>query len=187
MTNEQIGMILSLLGMAVTIASFQARKKPMLLLLQSIGSSFFLVSYIFSGGGIAIFLNVIYLIRNFLYTRLDGREKKIRSIVCGVLCAGYIVTYAVFTPLAGLEMAENLWNLLPVIGAVFGTIAAMQTDMIKLRLFKIGDSLSWLAYNSHIGLGAIGGILGEVLNQFSIYIGIWRTVRERKRNRSSEA
>ena len=152
----------------------------MLLLLQSIGSSFYLISYIFSGGGIAICLNVIYLIRNFLYTRIDACSKKVRYIVCACLCSAYVITYGVFTALSGVQGVENFWNLLPIIGSVFGTIAALQVDMIRLRLLKVGDSFSWLAYNSHIGLGALGGILGEILNQISIWVAIGREMHERK-------
>lgn len=179
MKNEWIGMILSLIGMAVTIASFQARKKRMLLLLQSIGSAFYLVSYIFSGGGIAIFLNVIYLTRNFLYSRIDGCSRKTRYLVCAGLCAAYVITYGVFTAVKGPAGMENFWNLLPIIGSIFGTIAALQTDMIRLRVLKAGDSLVWLAYNAHIGLGALGGILGEVLNQISIWTAVAREKRAR--------
>ena len=180
MNSEIIGMILSLIGMAITIVSFQARKKAMLLLLQSIGSAFYLVSYIFSGGGIAIFLNVIYLTRNFLYTRIDSCSKKVRYGVCAGLCSAYVITYGIFTAISGTQGMENLWNLLPIIGSIFGTVAALQVDMIRLRLLKVGDSLSWLAYNGYIGLGALGGILGEILNQISIWVAIAREKKARK-------
>lgn len=68
MTPERIiGWILSIIGMAVTVFSFQAKNKKGLLILQTVGSSFYLLSYIFLGAGIAAILNCIYLIRNLLY------------------------------------------------------------------------------------------------------------------------
>ena len=48
MNDEIIGMILSLIGMALTIISFQARSKRMLLVWQTAGSTFFMISYLFS-------------------------------------------------------------------------------------------------------------------------------------------
>ena len=171
-------MILSLIAMTISILSFQARKKTRILLLQSIGSAFYLVSYAFAGGGIGVCLNVIYLIRNFLYSRIDGKSVKFRRTVCAGLCVSYFITYAVYTALSGLPQAENGWNLMPIIGSVFGTLAALQTDMIRFRLLKVVDCFAWISYNCHIGLGAIGGIIGDSLSIISIAVAIWRIRRE---------
>ena len=180
MTHEQIAMVLSLVGMVVNIFSYQARKKTTILIMQSVGSSVYLASYVFSGGGMGVCLNVIYLIRNFLYTRIDGKSRKFRVGVCYALCASYLLTYAVYTTLMGLPLAANLWNVLPIIGSVFGTVATLQTVLLRFHFFKIGDCVSWFAYNCHIGLGAIGGIVGTILNSISILVAIWRIKREEK-------
>ena len=174
MTNEQIGMILSLLGMAVTILSFQAKGKNGLLVMQTIGTALYLASYVFSDGGIAVILNVIYLARNFLFMYLKDGNKRARYITCIVLCSCYAVSYVVYTIAAGKPLDANLWNLLPIIGAFFGTIALVQTNVNRLRCWKYGDALSWLAFNGRIGLGALGGIIGEILNIISLTVGIIR-------------
>lgn len=174
MTNEQWGMILSVCGMLVTVISFQVKAKKKLLILQTIGTAFYLVSYIFSDGGIAVILNVIYLVRNFLFMYLDeGKEKK-GKIACILLCVSYFIAYMVYTFVANKSIETSLWNLLPILGAVFGTIAAMQSNVNKLRLWKYGDSLSWLAFNIRIGIGALGGIVGEIVNLLSLTIGFLR-------------
>ena len=179
MTDELIGMILSICGMIVTVLSFQLRSKSRLLIAQTVGSVFYLVSYVFSGGGIAIWLNVIYLVRNALFVFLGGRGMKMRLGLCIALCLSYLAAYALFVSLQSVKAAEALWNLLPVAGALFGTVATVCVNVNALRLWKIGDSCSGLIFNARIGLGALGGIIGEVLNLISIAVGLFRFEREK--------
>ena len=174
MTNEQIGMILSIGGMIVTILSFQAKRKTGLLIMQTVGTVLYLSSYVFSDGGIAVILNVIYVARNFLFMYLKDGSVKARKITCIALCTCYALSYGVYTAVAGKPLDANLWNLLPIIGAFFGTIALVQSNVNRLRTWKYGDSVSWLAFNARIGLGALGGIIGEVLNIISLTVGIIR-------------
>ena len=179
MTNETIGMILSLCGMAVNVVSFQVKNKIPLLILQTVGSTLFMISYVFSGGGIGIVLNVLMLARNFIFMLLADKKGKTVYITCIALCASYVATYILYTILAGETLAENIWNVFPIIAAFFGTVSFANTNVNRLRMWKYGDSICWLAYNSHIGIGALGGILGEILNLASLTIGILR-FREKK-------
>ena len=67
MNNEHIAMIFSILGMLVNIVSFQVKNKKPLLVFQTIGNVLFLISFIFNVSAIAVILNVIYVVRNFIY------------------------------------------------------------------------------------------------------------------------
>lgn len=171
---EIVGMILSLCGMLITVCSFQIKSKKGLLIWQTAGTGFYLVSYIFNGGGIAVYLNVIYLVRNFLFMRFDGQSGKKIYLAAVLLCAAYLVSYVCYICFANIQTSDKLWNILPVLGALFGTVAVTNTNVNKLRAWKTGDSLSWLAFNVHIGIGALGGILGEIFNLASITVGIIR-------------
>ena len=182
MTNQIWAMIFSILGMLVNIVSFQVKNKKPLLLFQTIGNVLFLVSFIFNASGIAVILNVIYVIRNFIYMKLDGKRGKPMYISCAILCCAFIVSYTLFTIFGGLELKENLWNLAPVAASIFGTIASACVDVNKYRLWKYGDSICWLTFNSRFGLGALGGILGEILNQISLTVGL---IRYRKKEDES--
>ena len=88
----------------------------------------------------------------------------------------YATSYTVYTAVAGLSLADNLWNALPVIGALFGTIGTiLASKSVNLyRAWKYGDSICWLSFNIHIGLGAIGGIICEILTLISLTVGILR-------------
>ena len=181
MTNEIWAMIFSILGMLVNIVSFQVKNKKPLLVFQTIGNVLFLISFIFNSSGIAVILNVIYVTRNFIYMRLDGKRGKPMYITCAILCVAFIVSYTVYTLVAGLTPKENLWNIVPVAASIFGTIASACVDVNKYRLWKYGDSFCWLFFNARFGLGALGGVIGEVLNQISLTVGL---IRYRKKNES---
>lgn len=174
MTNEIIGMILSIIGMVITVISFQMKEKGNLLILQSAGTVFYLVSYIFAEGGVAVWLNCIFLIRNFTYMNIDKCRRQIRFLACGLLCLGCIAVLAGFILTTDLSFCDYLWSSLPIIGGIFGTIAVVNTNVNRLRVLKLGDSISWLSYNIHIGIGALGGIIGEVLNISSIALALIR-------------
>ena len=74
---------------------------------------------------------------------------------------------------------------MPVAASIFGTIATACVSVNKYRMWKYGDSFCWLFFNASFGIGALGGILGEVLNQISLTVGI---IRYRKKdNAVSEA
>ena len=175
MKNEIIAMIFSILGMAVNIVSFQMKNKRPLLVFQSIGNLLFLISFVFNGSGIAVILNVIYLIRNAIYMITEGKtNEKTDKIYCIGLCFSFALSYIVYTAFAGLPLIENLWNIAPVAASIFGTVATSYTDVNKYRMWKYGDSFCWLAFNARFGIGTLGAVVGEVFNQISLTIGIIR-------------
>lgn len=173
-TKETVAMVLSIAAMLVTVVSFQAKRKQILLFLQTGGTLLYLVSYFFSEGGIAVALNVVYLVRNVLFMLFGDREKRKLRIMAGTLCSVYLMIYAVYAIWLVENTVTMLWYILPVAGALLGTCAVACKNVNFLRAWKMGDSACWLAYNIHIGMGALGGIVGEVLNLLSQTIGILR-------------
>ena len=175
MEDQYIAMIFSILGMLVNIVSFQARDKKLILLLQSLGNILFLISFVFNGSGMAIILNVIYLIRNFTFITLEKRmTDKLSTKLSIIISALIVASYAIYTPLANLPLEENLWNLLPIAASIFGTVATSCSEVNHYRAWKFGDSYCWLFFNARFGIGALGGIVGEVFNQASLIVGIIR-------------
>lgn len=64
MDAERIAMIISLFAMSANSLSFQMNKKSYMLLLQLVGGTLFLRSFLFAGGGIDIIINAVCLIAN---------------------------------------------------------------------------------------------------------------------------
>ena len=102
-------------------------------------------------------------------------------IICGALSFVFLIAYFVYTAIAEHSLSENLWNFVPVAASIFGTLASACTDVNKYRMWKYGDSFCWLFFNARFGLGAIGGVIGEVLNQVSLTVGIIR-YRQKENN-----
>ena len=163
MTEENIGQILSIIGMAVTVLSFQMKTKKQILIMQTAGSAFFLASYVLFGGWAAVFLNVVFVIRNTIFYFKDKKWAShgiwlyfILTLVC----------------VAGVLGFKTYWDIIPMVGAIFGTVAAYIKNENMFRLLKLGDSPCWLIYN--ISIPSIGGIICEIINIVSIFVGLIR-------------
>jgi len=73
---------------------------------------------------------------------------------------------------AGALGFKTYWDIIPIVGAIFGTVAAYMKRENMFRLLKLGDSPCWLIYN--ISIPSIGGIICEIINIASILIGLIR-------------
>ena len=164
MTNEIIGQILSIIGMALTILSFQLKTKKHILLMQSLGSAFFLASYVVLSSWPAVYLNVVFLIRNTVFY-FSGDAEWAKSKVWPYLLIVLVI-------IAGSLGIKTYLDILPIVGSIFGTLAASFKNENMFRLFKLGDSPCWLVYNASIP--SWGGTVCEVFNMISITVGLIR-------------
>ena len=180
MKREYYGTILSLIGMVLNLFAFHAREKRTLLILHTAATGFHMGSYVFSGGGMGIYLNAVFLVRSLSFLKAERWTPDKRKRLYWAICLGCAGAYALFLALHRPSAGDALWSLIPVIGAFFGTYAFVQTDMIALRRIKMADSVSWLLYNGHVGVGALGGFLGEVFNIAGMLHAIYRDQREMK-------
>ncbi len=183
MTNEIIGMILSLFGMCANVLSFQVRKKVALLTVQTVGSVLFSLAFFFSGAGIGGIMNILLLIRNIVFMVMGERGGRAVYIAVSALCVSYIIGLLLYNLVLSPDasLPDKLWNIFPVLGGAVGTVALSVKGLNLLRKIKLGDSVCWLLYNSYIGLGALGGILCEVFSIVSIGIALFR-FREKKKS-----
>ena len=174
-----VGTVLSLLGMVFTVMSFQAKNKKTLIIIQTIGSTFFFISYFFLGGVFGGIINSFYLLRNFIFLKIDSDKDPLKArVVCLLLCTAYFASYAVYTFIVRPELITCMLNLLPVGASIGGTIALTETKPVKIRIWKIPDSICWISYNTAIL--SLGGILCEIFNITSNTISIIR-FRDKKR------
>ena len=163
MTKELIGQIFSIIGMALTLVSFQMKTKKQILMVQTAGSSFFLASYLLFGSWAAVCLNVVFLIRNTVFYFKTQKWASHRI---------WLYILLVLVIVAGALGFKTYWDIFTIIGAIFGTVAASMKSENMFRLLKLGDSPCWLIYNASIP--SIGGIICEIINIASILIGLIR-------------
>ena len=159
-----LGQILSLIAMFLTMASFQMKTRKQIIIMQTLGSGLFMISYLFLESWSAVYLNGIFLVRNTIF--YFGKDKKwaqhklwLPVMMCAVVAAG----------LAGFR---SWWDLLPVVGSVIGTVAMYMTSENTLRALKLCESPCWLVYNCTVP--STGGIICEACNIVSIVVGLIR-------------
>lgn len=164
-----LGQILSLIAMVLMMASFQMKTRKQIIIMQTIGSALFAISYLLLGSWSAVYLNGVFIIRNTVF--YFGKDKKwaqhkawLPIFLCAVVVAG----------LAGFRSG---WDLLPIAGSVIGTVAMYMASENTLRALKLCESPCWLAYNCTVP--STGGIICEVCNIISIVVGL---IRFRKKN-----
>lgn len=158
------GQIASVIGMILTIASFQMKTRKQIISFQFAGSAFYLISFLLLQSWTGVCLNIVFLIRNFVCYFGKDKAWAQHKIWLPVLLIGVIA--------AGMIGYRSLWDLLPVVGSVFGTVAMYMKNENMLRLLKLGDSPCWLIYNCTVP--SVGGIIGEVFNITSIIVGLIR-------------
>lgn len=82
-----------------------------------------------------------------------------------------LIVFSALYWIIGLPTATEIYELLPMIGSTFATIAFFKYEGIKMRLTIGINSLCWLIHN--IIIFSIGGILMELLfisfNLYTIY------------------
>ena len=159
-----LGQIISIIAMAVTIVSFQMKTKKQILILQTAGSALFLTSFILLESWTAVCLNAVFVVRNIVF--YFGTDKKWgqHKIWLFVIMAAVIA--------AGALSYRSYVDLLPIVGSIFGTVAAYVQKENLFRLLKLGDSPCWLIYNCTVP--STGGIICEVFNIISIVVGLFR-------------
>ena len=164
MKPEILGQIVSIVGMALTILSFQLKTRKQILLFQSLGSSLWLLSYLLLGTWAGVYINGFFIVRNVIfYFRKD--KKWAQSIV-------WLPIMVVASIGAGALGYQTPWDLLPIIGAVIGTFSMYMSNENMLRLLKLGESPCWLVYNCSIP--NIGGIICELCSLTSLVVGLIR-------------
>ena len=164
MPLEITGQVLSIIGMVLTVLSFQMKTKKQILTAQTLGSLFFLISFFFLGSFAAVYLNIVFLVRNTVFYFAGDKKWAKHPLWLPVLIVAVTV--------AGALGLQSAWDLLPIIGSIFGTFAAYVKNENMLRLIKLGDSPCWLVYNASVP--SVGGVVCEVFNMVSIIVGIVR-------------
>ena len=162
--NYIIGQCASVIGMILTVASFQMKTRKQIILFQTMGSTFFLISYFLLGSKTGVYMNVAYLSRNIVFYFRKDREWAKSKVWLYVFLAGSVA--------AGALGYRTPMDLLPMFGACFATLAMYMQKENMLRLLNLAASPCWLVYN--IALPSTGGILCEIFNIVSVLVGLIR-------------
>lgn len=177
---DLIAQIVGLFAMAFNIFSYQQKTQKRAIAFQLGGSILFAVNYLMLGAVVGGILNAVGIVRALVFLNKEKLGATRPAWLIGftaVYLMSYVLTFTVF----GKEAtAFNLIvEFLPVIGMTATTISFRLSGAKAIRRFGLISSPSWLIYN--IVSFSVGAIICEVLSLCSIFIGMFRLDRAKKR------
>ncbi|MBQ7369609.1 MAG: YgjV family protein [Clostridia bacterium] len=163
MENEIIGQTLSVIAMALMFISYQVKDQKNLLIIQSIGTGFTAISFLFLNAMSAFLLNIVCIIRNVIFYFQNDKSKYSRTIA---------VVLAIVMCSVGALSWQGYHSLLIIIALALNTFFMSYGDPQLLR--KSIPFTSTLTMTHNIIVLSIGGICSEFFSILSSIIGIIR-------------
>ena len=164
--QEIIGQIFSFIAMALTCLSYQFNSKRKLLIVQSLSTLSICISYFFLGASVGMVLNVVCLVRNFIfYFQKEGSRYQ---LIAGILLAVAIAA-------CGALSWEGPISLLMIFALAINTVVLSFGRVQPLRKSIFLTSTMVLLYN--VFVFSMGGILNECVAIGSAAVGLIRFAR----------
>ena len=176
MVNEIIGQALGYAAAALFAISYQIKKNTPLIIIQTVGTTLFCLSYLFLGQMDGFAINIVCIIRNLSFCILKPKTRLCYTVT-GILMAAMSVV-SIFS----WEGPISLLIFLPlIINTFFLSLGNPQT----LRKSVVFTSSGLLLYNIFVMLW--GGIISESISITSSIVGIIRYRRTDGDAASTEA
>ena len=182
---EIIAQVIGIFAMVANCLSYQQKKDTTLLAFQLVGSTLFGINYFLLGALSGAMLNVVAVVRALIFIKKDKFNARHPAWLITFILL-YITSFVlVFTVFDKEPTLPNLIvELLPVLAMIIATVSYRYADAKMIRRFGICASPLWLTYN--IVNVAIGAIICETLNIFSIIIGMLRHDVKRRNKTETE-
>lgn len=158
-----IGHCLGFVSIALFVLSYQYSDKKKLLLIQTLATALSCIQYLFIGAYSGFALNIICIIRNFIY--YFRHKFRIKAWFAPIILAIAIAVACAFS-------WEGYHSLLITTGLVINTICMGVLGSQNLRKSILVSSSFILAYN--IFAFSYSGMISETLSIISSLIGIIR-------------
>ena len=161
---EFTGQIFGILGMLVSILSFQCKRNSRVFLMLGASSILFAISYVFLGSPLSAVCNIINIVRATFAINEKCHTKIYWFLIASLYIIGTIFTY------------DGWWSLVLLATQITGAYAMLFGDgnfIRKIQLFVI--SPVWLVTNIvAVDQIAVGGIICEVITVISVLVSFVR-------------
>ena len=158
-----IGHALGFVSVALFCYSYQRTKKRKLLIIQTIATALICIQYLLIGAYSGFALNIVCIIRNFIFYFRDIKQKK--DWTTPIILSVCMAVVSIFS-------WEGLHSLLITSGLVINTICMGMFGARNFRKTILASSSLILIYN--IFAHSYSGILSESISLISVIIGIIR-------------
>ena len=172
---EIIGHILGFIAVALFFYSYQVSQKTKLMVIQTVATALGCIQYLFIGAYSGFALNIVCIIRNFVFYNRDKNQRK-DWISPVVLALGIAV--------ASFFSWEGMHSLLITAGLVFNTVCMGVCKQKTFRKTILISSTCILIYD--IFAHSYSGMLSESISLISAMIGIFR-YRSTKKTEAAES
>ncbi len=160
---EIIGHILGFISVALFFYSYQVSQKTKLVIIQTVATALGCIQYLFIGAYSGFALNIVCIIRNFVFFYRDKKQRK--DWISPVILALGIAAASFFS-------WEGMHSLLITVGLAFNTICMGMCNQKTFRKTILISSTCIFIYN--IFAHSYSGMLSESISLISAVIGIYR-------------
>lgn len=152
-----------IIGFVLGVAAFQSNKHKTIVVTKMGSEAAFTVQYFLLGAPTGSIMNLIGVIRNFIFYKLVEKDKSTtvaRWIFLSIYVLSAIITW------------EGPTSLLPLVGKLCSTVAYSIDNPRYIRLINIPTLIMWVIYN--ISFGAWEALLTDSISLISVLIAIGR-------------
>ena len=162
-TFTLIGHVLGFISVGLFFYSYQRTQKRKIMVIQTVATALSCVQYLLIGAFSGFALNVVCIIRNFVFYFRD--KKQSTDLAAPVFFGLCMAAVSVFS-------WEGIHSLLITAGLVFNTVCMGMFDAKAFRKTILISSSLILVYN--IFASSYSGVLSESISLVSVIIGILR-------------
>ena len=149
------------IGLACTAIAFLSRSRLRLLVLQQIGSVFFLAHFLLLATQIGATMNSVIILRNFVY------ERKNKAWASHAL---WPYLFAILSAVFLLVTWQGAMGLFPVMGVSIASFGLWRDKTATIRRFLLVSTLLWIPYL--VSVHSYPGIINQLVILASIIFGI---------------
>lgn len=170
---EIAAQIISIVGMAMNVLSFQQKNKKTVITFQFFGGALFAVSFFMLGAVVGAIMNIIAVVRAVIYMNKERFHTERIEWVYAFTALFFISYVLTFTVIGKEPSLKNLIvEMLPIIGMIATTVSFRLEGAKEIRRLGLISAPAWLTYN--IFCFSLGGILCESFGIISIFVGMIR-------------
>jgi len=165
-----IAQIIGIVGMIVSVLSFQCKSNKNYFICQGCSGGLFSVNFFLLGAVSGAGQNVVNIFRGFLFAFVPDKK---RWMVCVGTIIGFVVATVLTFPESGIKSVPGIFAILLFLAQTAGSITMLINDGKIIRIVQLFFvSPIWLSHNFYYK--SIGGTICEAFAIISVIVSFIR-------------
>ena len=162
MINFVVAQLFGIIALMILIFSFQKNSKKKLLKYQIFSSLLYAVQYAFLNAFTGCFMNLLCMIRNFIFNKYNDRKVPIYWLII-ILIAMILLSMTTF---------DGVFSLLPMFAVVIYSVAVWYGNLKIIRITEIFSCILYIIYN--INVMAYTGLIATLVEMLGAMIAFYK-------------